>query len=53
MVAKSMYNLFGGKWVRLHCGPMWSYVSSSQDGSEEPNDRNILKVGIHVTIALV
>ena len=20
-----MYNLFGTKWLKLHCGPMWAF----------------------------
>lgn len=22
---ESMYNLFGSKWLKLHCGPMWAF----------------------------
>jgi len=28
-----MFALFGTKWVKLHCGPMWSVAKSvTQDG---------------------
>ena len=22
---ESMYNLFGSKWLKLRCGPMWAF----------------------------
>ena len=32
----SMYSLFGTKWVKLHCGPMWRVESTAQeDGRAE------------------
>jgi hypothetical protein len=33
-----MYNLFGGKWRRLHCGPMWSVTTICQDSSSSNFD---------------
>lgn len=30
---QSMFALFGTKWVKLHCGPMWSVATTvTQDG---------------------
>lgn len=31
-----MYSLFGTKWNKLHCGPMWSVVPVMQVENSSP-----------------
>ena len=31
---QSMYTLFGNKWAAMHNGPMWSYVSNTDEEAE-------------------
>ena len=38
---QTMYNLFGCKWRRLHCGPMWSIVQDTEANKVERNPSEV------------
>ncbi len=44
---ETMYSLFGSKWSKLHCGPMYSIESTEQGSGRERDDAfNRLKVKV-------
>lgn len=40
---ESMFNLFGTKWLKLHCGPMWAFQPVMQQSGDavDPQQRPV------------
>ena len=45
---ESMYNLFGTKWLKLHCGPMWAFEPVMQQTGES-TDSSSQQRPVHVS----
>lgn len=47
----SMFSLFGTKFVKLYCGPMWRVETTSQDSDKTPSSsKSPVEVHVHVHI---
>lgn len=47
---QSMYVLFGTKWSKLFCGPLWSVEATEQGSSSASNSLDPLTVCAHSVI---
>ena len=47
-----MYSLFGTKFSKMLCGPMWSQASISQAGEDVSCSKDPIEVHIHVHVLM-
>ena len=47
----SMYSLFGSKWAKLHCGPMWRVESTAQQDNATAVTK-VKLINVHIVFCM-